>query len=331
MVWRQFATAAAAPMTDSVVYNVSHDCGKTFDNKPHVLADFIHFDAQDQPGTPTASRPANTPTGDVGFEGHLAPSGSARDCGDSFDSCKSGFTFFRQDSQVRATADEKDSSNTVYVVYNASKDAGSPTGSTYGTISPGIGSQGAVYFTTIRNGVPESGRGTIVDNQPKGHQFFPDISARAGKIHVIWWDNRLDPSYSRSLPIGNTEARTNSGDFLNVFGTSKSESPTAAFPTATSLSTVGTNGNWEQFDGRRVPFAGDYLWVTTAATGASYVVWTDWRNTVPGVDPRPFEADERTPEGFDVWQCRTAADGFATDNYPTAGGKDQNIYGAAGN
>ena len=88
----------------------------------------------------------------------------------------------------------------------------------------------------------------------------------------------------------------------------------------------GTNGNFEQFDGRRVPFAGDYLWVTAVGSGA-YVVWTDWRDTVAGDDPRPFETSETLPDGFDVHQCRTAADNYASDTCQSAGGKDQNIYG----
>ena len=168
----------------------------------------------------------------------------------------------------------------------------------------------------------------LVETLEGVHQVFPDVSAKANRVRVIWWDNRLDPSYSPTLPIGDTRAGQNSGDFLDVFGTSASEGASIAFPPAVRISQLGTNPNWEQFSGRTVPFAGDYLWVTTASNGTSYTVWTDWRNTVPGVDPRPFETDEPVQDGFDVMQCRTAADNYATDTCPTAGGKDQNIYGS---
>ena len=254
-----------------------------------------------------------------------AGSGAARDCGDGRDACLSGYTFFRQDSQVRSTADQNDPSNTVFVVFNATKpNTETSTGTTYGTVTSGTGSQSGVYFTTITNGVGQ-GDGTIVDSQDTGHQFFPDVAAKNGKLHLIWWDSRHDAGYSRTRPPGNTSARTTSGDALEVYGTSKGYMANAFAP-ATPVTDRGTNGNFEQFDGRRVPFAGDYLWVTAVGSGA-YVVWTDWRNTVAGDDPRPFETSETLPDGFDVHQCRTAADNYASDTCQSAGGKDQNIYG----
>jgi hypothetical protein len=49
--------------------------------------------------------------------------------------------------------------------------------------------------------------------------------------------------------------------------------------------TVTSNGNYEQFSDRAVPFAGDYLWVTSLGNVA-FGAWTDWRDTVAGSDPR---------------------------------------------
>jgi hypothetical protein len=98
-----------------------------------------------------------------------------------------------------------------------------------------------------------------------------------------------------------------------------------SWTTATRLSDVTTNPNYEQFAGRTVPFAGDYLWIDSKA-GLTFGVWTDWRNTVAGVDQREASADET---GADVFQCRTQkADGsFTGDTCPRAGGLDQDIYG----
>ena len=87
-----------------------------------------------------------------------------------------------------------------------------------------------------------------------------------------------------------------------------------------------SNPNFEQFSDRTVPFAGDYLWVTSVGSFA-YGAWTDWRNTLPGTDPRePAAADSA-----DVKQCRTfnSATGLWTsDQCPHNGGIDQDIYGA---
>ena len=322
VTWRQIESKRAGE-TDAVVYNLSHDCGKTFLNQPLTLANFIHYDEQDVVGGSSGAPVDSGVRGEIGTP--EAGSGSARDCGDGRDACQSGYTFFRQDSQVRSTADEKDTSNTVYVVYNATKPGTqTPTGTTYGSIVSGTGSQSATYFTTIKNGAAQ-GDGTIVDNEATGHQFFPDVAAKNNRLHLIWWDSRNDSGYSRTRPPGNDATGSNTGDALDVYATTKSYSDTT-FATATRVTNRGTNGNFEQFDGRRVPFAGDYLWVTAVDQNA-YVVWTDWRDTVAGADPRPFEANEPVTEGFDVLQCRTASDNYASDSCPAGGGKDQNIYG----
>ena len=71
------------------------------------------------------------------------------------------------------------------------------------------------------------------------------------------------------------------------------------------MSDRSTNPNFEQFDGRSVPFAGDYLWIDSVGS-RTYGVWTDWRDTVPGTDARETAADggAEPGEGADVLQCR---------------------------
>lgn len=71
-----------------------------------------------------------------------------------------------------------------------------------------------------------------------------------------------------------------------------------------------------------MPFNGDYLWVTSIGSFA-YAAWTDYRNVVPGTDPR-----DTTNDGNDVKQCRTLTSlGWTDDQCPHDGGIDQNIYG----
>jgi hypothetical protein len=86
---------------------------------------------------------------------------------------------------------------------------------------------------------------------------------------------------------------------------------------------VTSNGNYEQYSGRTVPFGGDYLWIDSKM-GRTFGVWTDWRNTVAGTDPRFPDNDHA-----DVLQCRTEnTDGsFNGDTCPRDGGLDSDIYG----
>ena len=93
---------------------------------------------------------------------------------------------------------------------------------------------------------------------------------------------------------------------------------------AVRLTDVTSNGNFDQFGGRTVPFAGDYLWIDSQGA-RTFAVWTDWRDTVPGNDPRTSGNN-----GSEVMQCRTDFGGgaFSGDTCPRAGGLDQNIYGS---
>jgi hypothetical protein len=64
----------------------------------------------------------------------------------------------------------------------------------------------------------------------------------------------------------------------------------------------------------------------SAVGSSAYAVWTDWRDTVAGTDPRETESED----GADVFQDRTfdeATQTWSGDQAPRAGGLDQNIYG----
>jgi hypothetical protein len=77
-----------------------------------------------------------------------------------------------------------------------------------------------------------------------------------------------------------------------------------------------------------VPFNGDYLWITSFGN-FSYGTWTDYRNTVAGLDAR--EAGDSDNDGADVQQCRAVdpvTGAVGSDTCPHAGGLDQNIYGS---
>ena len=336
VTFRQFDSGKTP---NAVMIVKSTDCGKTF-ARPVLITPFDENDAQDQRAPEPLPQPQSQPD-DPGFQdeaGSEAGSATARDCGDFADACTSGFTFFRRDTQVRSTADQLDGTREwIYIVYDATKPGTeAPTGTTYHTTEPGTGGQAATYFVRY-NGANGTHIGpSLVDNEASGHQVFPDISADGGTLHAIWWDSRFDPCYSVALPISNCANGTTTAS-LAVFG-AKSTDRGLSWTNQTELTDTGkrSNPNYEQFDNRAVPFAGDYLWVTSLRDFA-YGTWTDWRNTVQGKDPRETPEDEDATTA-DVVQCRVTltsppdkkgntTKSWSGDQCPHDGGLDQDIYG----
>jgi hypothetical protein len=346
VTFRQWADVRSHESQDAVVYVKSTDCGASF-SQPRTIASFEPYDATDVPDPePVPEPPSTGPAADEETEGGAGPSALlAGSCGDFDSHCVSGYTFFRRTTQVRSTADQKDSAHEwVYVLYDPSKPGTeTPTGTTYGTIVSGdlpeqfhqnIGSQSAIFFLRLDGATGRVDLGpTLVDDQPVGHQLFPDISADGGVLHAMWWDSRLDRCYSPARPVGNCADRT-TVPALDVWG-ARSTDHGATWINKTRVTDVTSNPNYEQFGGRTVPFAGDYLWVTSSGSFA-YSVWTDYRDTVQGVDPREGGGDEDRATA-DVKQCRQpvtvqvskkqTATVWSGDRCPHAGGLDQNIYG----
>jgi len=155
-----------------------------------------------------------------GPESDAAPSsaGNARDCGSGPLACTSGYTCFRHDTQPRVTADPSGDPNTVYVVYDATKpNTEVPSTSTYntapiaadGTLRVG---QGAIYLTKTTNGGRTWSTPEVVDNESVGRQWFPDINADDGQLHLMWSDSRNDTCYSVQRPAGDCAATNSVGD-----------------------------------------------------------------------------------------------------------------------
>ena len=301
VTFRRFA--AQGGQTDAVAYVKSTDGGKNF-GKPKIVTPFTPYDAQDR-----------------------YPDGSAaRDGGDFSNEVQSGYTFFRRDTQVRSAADAAATGNEyVYIVYDPTKPGTEvDTGTTYGSVGSGTGSQSAVYFIRLNGATGAATQPALIDNQLAGHQLFPDIAVSGGRLAAIWWDSRLDPSYSKARPIGNNTAGV-TGPSIDVYTASSPDSGATWSAPAVRLTDVSSNPNYEQFSNRTVPFAGDYLWVS-AVGSSTYAVWTDWRNTVAGTDQR--EPD--STDGADVYQLRTqdpTTGAWSGDQAPHEGGLDQNIYG----
>jgi hypothetical protein len=320
---------------NAVMIAKSTDCGQTFASAT-LVTPFIENDAQDQRAAEPIPQPQAKPDDPVSRDepGSEAAGSTARDCGDFSDACASGFTFFRRDTQVRSTADQLAASEYVYIVYDATKpETETSTSSTYHTAEPGVVGQAATFFVRYNGANGSRTAPSVIDNQARGNQVFPDISADGGVLHAIWWDSRNDTCYDVTRPIGNCANRTTVPS-LDVFA-AKSTDRGATWTGKSRVTDVTTNPNYEQFDNRAVPFAGDYLWVTSSGDTA-YAAWTDWRNTVQGTDQRETPEDEDAGTA-DVLQCRdtlTLTDkkgntfkAWSGDNCPHLGGIDQNIYG----
>jgi hypothetical protein len=301
-VYVTFRVFADQSQPDAIAYVKSTDGGASF-SMPRVLQTFVAYDAQDR-----------YPDGSV-----------ARDGGDFLDAVQSGYTFFRRDTQVRSVADQSASTHYVYIVYDPTKPGTEvSTGTTYGSVSPGVGSQSGVYFIRLNGATGAATSPKLIDNQDVGHQLFPDIAVAGGKLTAIWWDSRNDPFYSPARPIGNSAARVTAPS-LDVFASSSTDRG-VTWGGSSRVTDVTSSPNWEQFDNRSVPFAGDYLWVSMVGS-TTFATWTDWRNTVAGTDPR--ETDDG--DGADVHQVRTfdqTTQTWSGDQDPHGGGLDQDIYGA---
>ena len=335
VAWRQFASTSGQP--DAIVRTRSTDCGQTF-TKPQIVQTFIPYDAQDV----LDPQPIPTPTSSLddplfSDDGAGKDATRARDCGDFSNHCNSGYTFFRRDTQVRMTADQFDTANAdrLYFVYDPTKPGTQvATGTTYGSVGSGTGSQSGVYFLGVNGatGAAETGP-SLIDIEATGHQLFPDISAdnppsagtpgTRGTLHALWWDSRFDLCYSRARPVGNCANRTTTAS-LDAWGAVSIDYGDSW--SSSRVSDVSSNPNYEQFANRAVPFAGDYLYISSVGS-VSFGVWTDWRDTVAGTDQREVTEDEDNATA-DVLQCRVFSGGaWSGDRCPRAGGIDQNIYG----
>jgi hypothetical protein len=259
--------------------------------------------------------------------------GTARDCGDGIGiGCESGYTFFRADTGPRATSDQGDTGHEwVYIAYEAIVPGTEvDTGTTFGWADEqGKGGQSAIYYVRYDGAAGTHTPPQRVSSIPDGQQLYPDLVADAGTVHALWWDTRNDVNNdSRTMlvrPPGN-DAGGNVGPSFDVYAATRPIDG-GSWSSDVRLTDVTSNGQYEQFGGRTVPFGGDYLWIDSKA-GHTFGTWTDWRNTVPGTDLREAVQDET---GADVLQCRFDAGGgvISSDTCPRAGGLDQDIYGDA--
>ena len=280
----------------------------------------------------TFSRPATiTNVEAMGLTDAQLGGGSARDCGDGIGiGCESGYTFFRADTGPRATADQADTAHEwVYLAYEAIVPGTEvDTGTTFGWADErGAGGQSSVYYVRYDGAVGTHTTPERIAPIVDGQQLYPDLAVDAGTVHALWWDTRNDVNNDATSmlvrPPGN-DAHGNVGPSFDVYAATRPIDG-GGWSSDVRLTDMTSNGQWEQFAGRTVPFGGDYLWIDSK-NGTTFGTWTDWRNTLPGTDMRETQQDET---GADVLQCRFDTGGgvISGDTCPRDGGLDQDIYG----
>jgi hypothetical protein len=319
VTWRQFTFGTGKHQRDAVVWVRSTDGGNKF-TKPAIAFEFTHWDMTDR---------------------SLA-GGSRRDCGDGPQACQSGYVFGRVDSGPRNGADPRaGDGDEAYVVVEATvPGTETPTGSTYGTVASGTGSQGSIYFSKTTNGGANWTTPTRIDPQAKGHQFYADIDVDNGVMYAVYHDSRADNASGppgtagdfRTVPFGNVFVGGAAGSVAGIgletwYSSSTDGGATWSHAKASAVTYLQ---NYEQFGNRDVPFFGDYNYVDVVGSKV-LMNWTDSRETVAGTDPRyddPAVAPDNGTDGFDVLQCRVFSGGaWSADNCPNAGGLDQNLFG----
>lgn len=317
VAWRQYG-AQSGHQRDAIAWVKSTDGGRTF-TKPAVAATLVSWEPVDRSAT----------------------SGETEEnCGDGpFFACVSGYVFARQPSDTGIAADPTTAGHPgeVFLVYNASVPGTlTPTRTSYGTVTSGTGSQGAVYLLRTTDGGARWGPPQRIDPQPRGHQFFPDVAVDSGRVNVVWQDSRADTASGpaggdfRTVPIANRWVSANppggvsTGTGVDTFYGASTNGGHSW--TVNRVSTQTTMPHYEQLFNADLPFIGDYNYIAAAGPTA-LMAWTDQRDTVPGTDPK-YPVDGQ--DGFDVHQCRSQnPDGSWTqDTCPTTGGRDENVYGA---
>jgi hypothetical protein len=173
---------------------------------------------------------------------------------------------------------------------------------------------------------------------------FAQVTADRTGVHVAWnqeqcitvvfLDSRRDPAYSPDRPPGNTAHGTNPGPSVDTYVASSRDGG-RTWKTR-RLSRRPSVPNYETYHEARVPWYGDYIYLSGARGAGVVAAWVDSRDVLPGDDTRP-DSEEN---GFDVfapcaWDPNTVAGpptGYRAPTYSDPcldqGGLDLNIYGA---
>jgi Neuraminidase (sialidase) len=189
----------------------------------------------------------------------------ARECGDVPFNCPTGFTFPRFDLAPPYLAADN-VHGTLVMAFQVAQ----------------AGGQGQIeYVYSTDTGSTWSAPALLAPSLGDGHQFFPYLTASAGRVSAIFYDSRGDANYAPTRPPCNSATGVTSA-CLNVRYAESSDGG-KTWGSSIQVTNQPTNPNYEQFGGRLVPFFGDYI--TVAAQGNTIgASWTDSRDVVGAPD-----------------------------------------------
>jgi len=229
----------------------------------------------------------------------------ARECGDPPFNCPTGYTFPRFDLAGPYLAADN-VNGTLVMAFQAAQSDG----------------QGQIEYSFSANGGASWSSNALLDPSP-GHQFFPYLTASAGRVSAIWYDSRDDPNYG-PLTAPCNDANGLTYPCLNVRYAESSDGG-MTWSSSIAITDTPTNPNLEQFGGRLVPFFGDYI--TVAAQGDTIgAAWTDQRDAVLGIEPSGTDEDGADVAGDP--EAGGSCTSSLTDCFDSTSGLDQNIYAA---
>ena len=166
VAWRQYEFKADrdSGSEDAIAYVYSTDGGRSF-TKPAIATEFTHWDMGDTAGDSGCVREGGL-RGMPGRRRTLGrcespePKVDSRDCGDGPFECKSGYVFGRADSSVHISADPTPGADpdAAYALVDATvPGTETPTGTSYSTVTDGVGSQASTYLVKTTDGGCELG------------------------------------------------------------------------------------------------------------------------------------------------------------------------------
>lgn len=119
-----------------------------------------------------------------------------------------------------------------------------------------------------------------------GHQLMPYIATAAGRLSVVWYDSRSEPSFQAGGPVSGqcpAAAKTGAGctgmDVVYAQADTSDAGP-LAFSSELRVTSQSFNPNLYGSIRAITPFIGDYIAVAVNATHA-FVVWGDNRDINP--------------------------------------------------
>ena len=216
VTFRTFATNSGVP--NGIGYVKSVDCGATF-SAPRIALTFTPYeprDLLDPEPIPIPERYLDDPESEGEGEAHLEaqPATAAISVIIVWQAIRFSASTPLPDQQPTSMIPPTSTSTSFMRASKPGTEVSS--GTTYGSVRVGVGSQAAAYFALLDGASGAVSNPVLIDSQTVGHQIFPDISADGGLLHVVWWDSRLDANYSATRPIGN-DANGVTGPALNAW------------------------------------------------------------------------------------------------------------------